>query len=212
VRAELIAGVFVLALATPLQAQTKLAPVDEAARNPAFLAFRASLREAIARRDEGAVLAVVDSSIKNGFGGDDGIAAFEKQWEPRSPSSRLWAELGSTLALGGTFDGEGNFVAPYVYSRWPEAIDAFGHVAITGSGVRVREKPSLEGAIVGRLSYAIMPRGRKAAASGAWNAVRRSNGSTGYVASQYVRSPVGYRAFFAPVAGGWKLMTFVAGD
>jgi len=212
VRSELAACAFVALLAPAALAEPTLRPVDEADRNPSFLAFRTSLRETIARKDADALLAVVDSSIKNGFGGDDGIAAFEKQWQPRSRSSRLWDELGSTLALGGTFDSAGNFVAPYVFSRWPESIDAFEHVAITGTGVRVRAKPSPTGAVVGRLSYAIVPRARTPADSEEWTAVRRSNGRTGYVATRYARSPVGYRAFFEPRGDTWKMTLFAAGD
>lgn len=210
------AGGWLILLLAPCMAiaEPRLPPVDEASRNPAFLEFRADLRAAIARRDVDFVLAVVDSSIKNGFGGDDGIAAFERQWQPRSPSSLLWRELGSTLSLGGSFDPDGRFIAPYVFSRWPESIDAFRHLAVTSSGVRVRAQPSLDGAIVGKLSHAIVPRATRQSLpeNSAWTAIRRANGRTGYVANQFLRSPIGYRAFFVPVNGRWKLVMFLAGD
>ena len=191
-----------------------LEPVDEGPRNPSFAAFRDSLRAALARHDASAVLAVVDSNIKIGFGGDDGIAAFERQWHPRSMDSPLWRELGATLALGGTFDGSGSFVAPYVYSRWPEAIDAFGYVAISGTGVRVRARPSLDGPIIARLSYAIVPvaAGKLRSEDAEWTRVQYAPGRSGYVASRYARSPVGYRAFFTRGAAGWRMVMFLAGD
>lgn len=191
-----------------------LRPVDEGPRNPSFAAFRHSLRAALARHDADAVLAVVDSNIKTGFGGDDGIAAFERQWHPRSMDSPLWRELGATLALGGTFDAEGSFVAPYVYSKWPDAIDAFENVAIIGSGVRVRARPSLDGKVVARLSYVIVPlvKGKLRSEDAEWTRVEYLPGRSGHVASRFARSPVGYRAFFTQGAAGWRMVMFLAGD
>jgi len=198
----------------PACAAPTLKPVDEGPRNPSFAAFRDSLRAALVRHDADAVLAVVDSNIKTGFGGDDGVAAFERQWHPRSMDSPLWRDLGATLALGGTFDAAGSFVAPYVYSKWPEAIDAFGHVAIAGSGVRVRAEPSLDAKVIGRLSYAIVPvaAGKLRAEDAEWTRVQFSPGRSGYVAARYARSPVGYRAFFTRGAAGWRMVMFLAGD
>ena len=215
-RASLAAVALLLGLAAAgaASAAPTLKPVDEGPRNPSFAEFRDSLRAALLRHDADAVLAVVDSNIKTGFGGDDGIAAFERQWHPRAMDSPLWRELGAMLALGGAFDAQGSFVAPYVYSRWPEAIDAFGHVAIVGSGVRVRAQPSLDSAIVGRLSYAIVPiaKGKLRSEDAEWTRVEYVRGHTGFVASRYARSPVGYRAFFTRGAAGWKLVMFLAGD
>jgi hypothetical protein len=207
-----LALLLVALLASAAGAEPILRPVDEARKNASFDSFRNELRAAIARRDADAVLAVADSSIKIGFGGDDGIEAFEREWKPRGPSSRLWKELGATLALGGTFDGEGAFVAPYVFSRWPEKVDSFEHLAVTGSGVRVRARPA--GRVIGRLSYAIVRRGQNADPSDGseWTEVRLANGRTGYVASAYLRSPVGYRASFQKKRGSWRLTMFLAGD
>lgn len=214
----MIVRAFVLALAlaaapAAADAEPILRPVDDAPKNPAFAAFRDSLRAAVERHDADALLAVVDSNIKIGFGEDSGLAGFENRWEFRKAGGELWRELGATLALGGTFDDGGNFVAPYVFSRWPVAVEAFSHVAITGRGVRVRARPALDAPVLARLSYAILPLPR--VGSGEYNdftTVRLPGGRTGYVADRYVRSPVGYRAFFAPSQGSWKMVLFLAGD
>jgi len=192
--------------------QQTLAPVDEAASQPEFFAFRALLHDAIARRDVAAVLAVVHKNIKNSFDGDDGIAEFRKKWKPEAADSVLWRELGAVLALGGTFAGSSRFVAPYVFSRWPENVDSFENVAIIGERVRVRAAPSREDAIVGSLSFVIVPLHRAQQGHDGWTAIRRSDGKTGYVATQYVRSPIRYRAFFELTDNRWQLVTFVAGD
>ena len=34
----------------------------------------------------------------------------------------------------------------------------------------------------------------------------------GYVASRFVRSPIGYRAYFSRKDGRWQMLMFIAGD
>ena len=189
-----------------------LAPVDEALSHPSFFSFRAQLQRAIAAHDTEALLAVVDPHIKNSFGGNDGIDEFKTMWELGTPGSRVWKELGAVLALGGTFADPDTFVAPYVFSRWPESFDAFEHVAAIGSGIRVRAQPAADAETIGSVSFAIL-RLAPGAASGdeSWTAVLL-DGRTGYIASRLVRSPVAFRAFFSDVSGQWRLVMFLAGD
>ena len=206
--------------ASAAQAQVaKLLPVDEAARDPGFFIFRARLQEAVARHDTAAVLDAVDPNIRVGFGGKDGAAAFREKWKLQDgDKSPLWAELGLVLALGGGFQSGGSFAAPYVFSRWPEALDAFEHVAVLGSDVRIRAAPSVTSGILATLSFDVVRLsqiGRSKltpAQLKEWTAVELKGGRTGYVASRYVRSSVGYRALFNKVGGRWRMTAFVAGD
>src|SRR4029078_2477271 len=64
----------------PSQNAERLLPVDEAVGRPYFFTFPANLQTAIPRHDAQAVMAVVHPQIKNGFGGDDGAAAFRRIW------------------------------------------------------------------------------------------------------------------------------------
>ena len=219
-RPSLLLAVVLILTASAAQAQVaKLLPTDDAARDAGFFIFRARLQEAVARHDTAAVLDAVDPNIRVGFAGKDGSAAFREKWKlqdgDRSP---LWAELGTVLALGGGFRGEGSFAAPYVFSRWPEALDAFEHVAVLGTDVRVRSTPSLDGKILASLSFDVLrlsQAGRSRltpAQMKEWTAVELAGGRTGYVASRYVRSSAGYRALFNKVNGRWRMTALVAGD
>ena len=192
-------------------AGTQLLPVDEASRRPDFFSFRAGVQRAIAQRDSAALLAVVHPQIRNSFGPDDGIDNFRLMWRTDTPESEIWTELGTVLALGGSFHGDDTFVAPYVFSKWPDQFNAFEHVAVIGADVRVRSKPSADAAAVSRVSFEILPVAQPAD-SAEWTAVSLEGGSTGYISSRYVRSPVDYRAIFRFADGQWKLVTFVAGD
>jgi hypothetical protein len=120
--------------------------------------------------------------------------------------------LGAVLALGGSFDREGRFIAPYIFSRWPDKIDSFENIAIVGANVRVRESPRNDSTIVDSLSFVIVPLLREQKEHEGWISIRRRNGKPGYVVSQYARSPIDYRAIFARIDGRWQLITFLAGD
>jgi hypothetical protein len=185
-------------------------PVDEAVTRPDFFTFRAHLQSAIARRDAAAVLAVVDPKIRVSFGPDNGREAFERRWRPSAADSELWAELGAVLALGGRFQpaGSDTFVAPYTFAC--EA-DAFEDAIVTGANVRVRQAPSADAPVVAALSFAVVRRA-KSDPNAEWTEVVLGDGRRGFIASRYVRSPAGYRAFFAKVSGSWRLQAFVAGD
>ena len=210
-RTRLCAAAMLLATGSLVAAGTQLLPVDEASRRPDFFSFRAGLQSAIARHDSAAVLAVVHRDIKNSFGGNDGIDEFRSVWKIEAPNSEIWATLGTVLALGGSFSDADTFVAPYVFSRWPQQIDGFEHVAVIGSDVRVRSKPSVDARVVSTASFEIL-----AVAQGAdtddWTPVRLNRARTGYVASKYVRRPSDYRAIFRFENRAWRLVTFVAGD
>jgi hypothetical protein len=189
----------------------KLLPTDEAARDPEFFAFRAQLQAAVARHDTEAVLVAVHPSIKNTFGGDDGIEAFRRIWKLPAADSRLWDELGTVLAFGGAFQEGGLFAAPYVFGRWPGQFDSFEHVAVLGKNVRVRAEPSLNGRILTALSFDVVQLAAPDTDS-EWMRIKLRDGRTGYISSRYVRSPVDYRALFNKIDGRWWMTAFVAGD
>lgn len=193
-------------------AQEKLLPVDEGASHPDFFTFRAHLQAALARHDAEAVLAAINPDIRNSFGGEGGIEEFRQSWELDKPTSRLWETLATVLALGGTFEGEDSFTAPYVFSSWPEEMDSFSYLAILGKGVRVHAEPGSGSATITRLSYDIVEVGEASPPEGDWVQVLLPDGTAGYVARQYARSPIDYRALFNYTDGQWSLSALVAGD
>jgi hypothetical protein len=191
----------------------RLLPVDEAVSRPDFFTFRAQLQASLARHDLAALMAVVHPNIKNGFGGDDGKVNFESKWRPGDADSDVWEELAVVLALGGTFESADTFVAPYVFSRWPQRTDSFEYVAVVGDRVRIRTAPRADAESAGVSSFGILPLARQPGdTSDAWTALRLSPTKVGYIASRFVRSPIGYRAYFSKQEGHWQLLMFLAGD
>jgi hypothetical protein len=185
--------------------------VDEAAKQPDFFTFRAQLQTAIAKRDKAALLAVVSKNVQNGYGDDNGIDNFKKNWAIDKSNSKLWETLGAVLALGGGFQQDGSFNAPYVSSHWPDA-DGFENVAIVGDKVNVRKAPSQSSDVLQTLSYEVVPVDAAKNTNEQWTAIKLPDGKTGYVSRNFARSSVDYRAFFAKVDGRWQMTSLLAGD
>ncbi|GIZ50184.1 SH3 domain-containing protein [Noviherbaspirillum aridicola] len=212
IRAAIAACLIAVGALTQAHAERTLKPVDQAATRADFYAFRAQLQAAIARRDAGALLAGVDRNIRNSFGDNNGVDAFRQIWEPEDRRSRVWEVLGEVLALGGSFDREGSFVAPYVFSRWPRDADAFTHAAILGASVPVRAAASPSSPVAASLSFSIVEQIESRGADESWVQIRLPRGKTGFVDRRFIRSPVDYRAIFSKRDGKWKMTAFLAGD
>jgi hypothetical protein len=196
-------------------------PVDEAAQDTSFLAFRTKLITATQQRDVKYILSIVDKSIKNGFGGNDGIVEFQKQWKIYSRNSAFWAEFLKVITNGGTFDrnNRGIFYAPYLFTNFPEDIDQFEHQAIFGNNVNLRSKPDTTASIVASLSYNVVKvdyqnsvKSPKSEDEFLWLKIETLGGKKGFVKSEFVRSSIDYRAGFEKRRGKWTMTFFLAGD
>lgn len=186
-------------------------PVDEASRRSDFIEFRRRLQGDVGRRDQAAVLAIVHPDVRVSFGGDGGIDAFRKE-HLENKAGDFWDEFATVLRLGGRFRERDAFDAPYTFSAWPANLDSFECLAVIGSRVRVRAAPGLTGRILTALDFAIVRALPMDGTETGWRRIQLADGRTGFIASQYVRSPVDHRALFEFRDGRWWLVAYVAGD
>ncbi|MBM4275238.1 MAG: SH3 domain-containing protein [Deltaproteobacteria bacterium] len=214
-------SLFIVALLLVIPAQArKLLPVDEAAKDPSFLAFREQLLAAVRSRSLDGVLSLTAPDIQNSFGGDDGVENFLKIWRPQAPDSQLWSTLEEILTMGGRFSQDRQeFWAPYVFSAFPDKLDPFQHLAITGKQVEVRVGPRMSAPVMATLSYEVVklaefkavveetPKGPHR-----WLKIITPQGKVGYVAAKQTRRPLDYRAGFRKMDGRWVMAVLVAGD
>lgn len=184
--------------------------VDEAAQDGALVAYREELLVAVRRRDADALVRLVDPNIRTSFGGGGGEQDLRRMLE----DPKRWADLEQLLTLGGTFLDAGEertFWAPYVYSAWPDAHDAFTFSAVIAEEAPLLDAPN--GKPVATLSRNIVERVEEPRAVAAeWMRVKTLDGRTGFVATKLLRSPVGYRAGFRRDGGRWRMNALVAGD
>lgn len=209
--APLLAAI-AIAIPSLAKAQARLLPVDQAATVPDFFSFRAQLQVAVAKRDLKVILAAMSKDVKLSFGGDDGVSEFGNVWKPESPDTKLWEVLAGVLALGGTFDAQGAFTAPYVFTRWPQDKDSFSHMAAIGTGVRVRTAPNAAASAIASLDFSLVEVSEDAPSDEMWVQVKVGPGRVGYVDRRYLRSPIDYRIRFVKQEGKWQAVFFLAGD
>ncbi len=203
----------------------KLNPVDEAPLDTAFFIFREQLLEAVWQKDVFHLLESTDENIKCSFGTENGIPDFVKMWQLDSPettkTSDVWPTLENILLGGGAFsNNRKTFTAPYVFAIFPDDKDGFEYGAVTGSGVRLRDQPSLQSNVVTTVSYNIVKVIKQATVpetigdeTHPWLEVELLDGTKGYIFGQFVGQPVGWRAIFSQnEKGQWRMVTMVAGD
>ena len=198
-------------------APRRLCPTDEAHLDPSLVAFRERMVEAVNEKDAAKLAALVDPAIRTSFGGEGGSAEFAKTWKLDSSDSPIWSELSEILQLGGSFRGASqrdSFWAPYVYANWPDAVDAFEHVAAIRADIPIRATPDPTAKEVAVVDWEILAviRAPNQPANPDWRHVRPESGHEGWVRSADVRSPIDYRAGFSKRSGQWKMDAMVAGD
>lgn len=189
-----------------------LAPVDEGPRDASFSAYRRNLLEVVRRKDVDGLLAAVDPRIRTTFGDGGGRDDLAQRWQIGDPNSKLWGELQWILTHGGSFRGEGEkrmFWAPYIYSEWPDTIDAFTALAVVGTDVALRAEPRAGAEILERLSHEIVT--ARSEPKDGWRQVETA-GTRGWVETRHLRSPIDYRAGFVRGDRGWRMVALVAGD
>jgi hypothetical protein len=197
-------------------------PVDEAAKDKSFLAFRDKLVLAIRNRDSKYVLSILDPKIKPGFDERENVEDFKKVWKISDPKSRFWSELLEVVGSGGRFSTENGvkiFSAPYIYTDFPEDLDDFQYRVIASRNVNLREKPDEKSAVVDRLSFNIVKVDEENSIDDGkengeylWYKIETLGGKKGYLPARTVRSPIDMRAGFQKKSGKWKMIFFVGGD
>jgi hypothetical protein len=191
----------------------KLEPVaDESGKDASFARFRAELLGAVERKDARWLLGVLAEDVKVSFGDEAGRESFARYWELQAPErSRVWGVLRTLMALGGTFDAEGGFTAPYTFTRFPKDWDAYEAVVCVRPRVALLEAGRAGARVIRRLEWEILSL-VDGMGEGWYLRVKTGDGMEGWVAAQDVRSPLDYRARFAKLKGRWRMTFLVAGD
>ncbi len=219
------------AASTSYAQQAVALPVDEASQNPAFFAFRERLIAMVEAKDVEGIVANSCSDINLSFGGAGGHddlrdflnvpeSLFSAEYKHLAPKQRAenWANLLKVLTLGGQFDAEGGFWAPYTWTaKVPDSFDPYSTYFITGEDVLMRDAPSKDGTAIDSLSYNIVTvpwlSEEQNGEAAVYLPVERPGGTIGYVHRDFLRSQIDYRANFNKHEGGeWKMCLFLAGD
>ncbi|RPI46582.1 MAG: hypothetical protein EHM59_07080 [Betaproteobacteria bacterium] len=207
--------------AAPAQAQElQFGPIDEAAGNQEWQAYKHRLLVALDEKNRKAVLSAIDPDVDNGPDQKRGIDEFRRRWDFDSEQSPLWRELAKAVSLGGAFvkddKGRTRFCTPYVAAKWPTDFDPFRFGAIVTEDVLVKSEPSSGASTLARLGHELVPVEDWEVADTTpgfpqkWTRIRTRSGS-GYVPEEHIRSPIEHMACFSGQSSSWRLVSFTAG-
>ena len=194
-----------------------LPPIDEAKSDPALMAFRTRVLNALMTND---AKFLAEHSAPE-------LEMDVSKWTAKNSKEGLdpfYAELIRAVRLGGTFtttrgsqQGRREFCAPYVYSAFPadypalsgDEINNEGHPwAIVRREVLVRRRPSQSAPIVSRLrnfelvlpttltSPSDVPR---------WFQITTPDRKVGWVSAADILDPADLHVCFAKVGGEWRI-------
>jgi len=201
----------------------KLIPVNECDKDSSLYSFVIKLKKAISLKDKQFVLSVLDNHITNSFGGDGGIEEFKERWKLDNNNSELWIILDKIVNLGGAFNKSKNtrdqFVFPYVFNLELENCDDYYYVMVViKDKLAVKEQPYIDAKEISELSYDVVwtefdNAFKPKYSSPGWTYIETlDNKIKGYVESDYLYSPIGYRMFLSKIDNNWKITCLVAGD
>ncbi|ARS36361.1 hypothetical protein [Pontibacter actiniarum] len=200
-----------------------LLPPQQPVADPSLASYLQQLQEAVQTLDEAQLRQLLSPNISTSFGGSGGWESFQGQWHPENDSAEVWLLLERLLRLGGGYPLERNqglYALPYVYSNWPDSLDAFSHVAVTSRSAVLRQEPAANAPAVCTLDRLILQADyaksypQQQGPQKEWWYVETTDGSqSGYINHADVYSPVGYRAIFNKDAQGqWRMTALVSGD
>ncbi|MBF9252043.1 hypothetical protein I2I11_01925 [Pontibacter sp. 172403-2] len=200
------------------------APPTEPIKDASLQAYLRELELAVQQQDASKLLTLLDPNIATGFDGSGGLEGFKERWNPAAKGSELWPLLHQMLELGGTPMQQGdssNFALPYVYSAWPDSLDAFTYSAVVHDGAILRAEPAVSAAAVCALGRVILkvdysksyPQQDTVREKEWWYVASPDGQLRGYLHKSDLYSPVGYRAIFNKnKQGQWLMTALVSGD
>ena len=187
---------------------------DDAAKDPSFLTYRQNLLAAVKRHDLAAVNAALDPQIRYSYGiQKPGREGFFAAWKVKKGDPSLWRELEDVLVHGGAFGHNGEFVAPWMYAKWPEKVDSLDYVAVLVPKASVHSKPDAKSPVVAEVGNTMLKLSRlNEKEHVGWTEVEAGNKKTGYIRNEVVRGGLDFRAIFEKKNGKWRMVTFIGGD
>lgn len=205
----------------PVEAENQLPPHQEQTYDADFETAYKDFTDAVNKKDLAALDAFLDDEILTSYGVDSGKANFYEFWHLNTDpdQSALWTELSKIISIGGTYSKEDRtFIAPYVYSDFPDKINPIESFAVISPQVNVYEEKDLASNVIAYLSYNIIKLD-ESEFSEYWNKsdqdliyIETPSGKKGYVQKQFLRSPMDYRLSIVNKNDAWKLTYLIAGD
>ncbi len=222
---------YVLALALTLNSLLSIGqtyrypPRNEVNKDSSLKVFVDTLKAVVARKDAPALLKLLSPAVQVSFDGNmNTIKGFKEMYAPVYPSSSVWKNLQTVIALGGVWGDKkkGLFIFPYA-SQMDIKEDYCNGCAscltIIAPDANVRAKPDRLSASVGQLNYDVVkvieePVSKNmGGSSDNWVYIQTFDGKiTGWIRNDLSWDICDYRLMLEKKKGKWQIAAFLAGD
>jgi hypothetical protein len=186
------------------------APRDGCAQKPGATEFRRALVAAVKARDAEALAALAAPDVKLDFGGGAGRAELRKRLSDKD--APLWEELDELLALGCAVNEQGGITMPWHFAQEIGGVDPMMGMIVTGEKVPLLDAPAEDAKPVAQLSWDAVELAGGLQPEAPFQKVTTTDGKSGFVASDKLRSLIDYRIIASSRDGEWSFTTLVAGD
>ncbi|MDD3799909.1 MAG: hypothetical protein PHE36_12120 [Novosphingobium sp.] len=190
--------------------QGAFAPRDECADIPGASEFRERLAQAVSDRDVEGLVALVANDVRLDFGGGEGANLLRAHLT--QPDRTLWDELSDLLVLGCAKNDQGGITIPWYFDQDFGDIDPENGMIVTGEDVPLLAAPAKDAEEVRKLSWDVAELPDSLRPGDPFQKVMLADKAEGYVATDKLRSLVGYRLIASSRNGKWSITSLVAGD
>jgi len=207
------ASALLLLASVPAQAAlpSKLPPVDRCKGDAAFEKFRNQLRAAVAKKDRGALLALLAPDVLINFGGENGPAAFAKQWSfDAKEYGNVWDQLNVMIRLGCAPSEQSRIIPSMTVQLERHDADDLYDFTVILPGAKLYKSVGVESSRPATTGWELAKITSRAADWG--TGVKLADGREGYIADDHLYEPLGYRMVVEKRKGKWMITAFVAGD
>lgn len=215
----------------PMLGEGAYAPRDECVDIPGASEFRESLALAVTDRDVDGLVALAANDVRLDFGGGEGASLLHQHLTQADRS--LWDELDDLLTLGCAKNDQGGITIPWYSDQDFGDVDPMLGMIVTGENIPLLAELPATGAAkdkkdkkadksaepqdapgeVASLSWDVVELVGDYDPSAPYAKVRTTDGKTmGYVATDKLRSLVGYRLIASSRNGKWNITSLIAGD
>lgn len=190
-------------------AKGKWAPRDTCTEVEGADEFRARLAAAVKARDADALVALAADDIQLDFGGGAGKTELLTRLE--DDSWDLWEELDALMALGCSAGDQVGITLPWFFDQDLGEADPYATMLVMGEDVPVYAGPDPDAKRRAAISWDVVeiasldpeqPRQQ----------VELPDDTTGFIATDKLRSLIDYRLIASSRNGRWRITSFVAGD
>ncbi|WP_431113297.1 hypothetical protein [Variovorax paradoxus] len=199
---------WLLLLSVPPSSATTISPKWYTSRDPSFKIFRSTLAKAVAKRDARVLRTLLSPELIFSYAGIEGPDEFLKIYDLSNKSSAIWGELSRVLALGGVFEQQGVYVAPYAYSEFPVDREPWKYVVVVARGATLVSAPREDGTIFARVPNEILERARKPGEDEEWIEVRYA-GAGAWIRSAHVWDPTSPHLVARKLGGKWLITDYI---